>query len=182
MRRTLKTSSVPQLTLIMSLNRRANVKHYQRVDTSILMQRYLLIGYLIYVQAVLWLTVWLFVYKACQKPRLFIYKHCLSWHLSKQVGKANDFVGQINDCQTSKNHQWYNFILHISKLKGHAYRTLQGPSRLRQRNCAFSTPVVSCQPCHPQCLFLRNSWTVNGPIFILCNFCFHNKHLTSSWL
>ncbi len=66
--------------------------------------------------------------------------------------------------------------------RGHTYRLLQGPSRLRRRSGAFSVGIVKFWnrlPAHlvwspSVSIFKKNSWTVNGPKSSLqhpCNFC-----------
>ncbi len=62
-------------------------------------------------------------------------------------------------------------------LRGHTYRLLQGPGRLRRKSGAFSVlekklpaPLVMS----PSASVFKKSWTVNGPkssLQHLCNFC-----------
>ncbi len=66
-------------------------------------------------------------------------------------------------------------------LRGHAYRLLQGPSRLGRRSGAFSVHVVKYWNRLPAILImsslvsvLKNNWTGNGPksfLQHLCNLC-----------
>ncbi len=67
-----------------------------------------------------------------------------------------------------------------ASLRGHTYRLLQGPSRLRRRSGAFSFQVVKFWNRLSARLYLspsvssKNSWTVNCPkssLQHLCNFC-----------
>ncbi len=75
-------------------------------------------------------------------------------------------------------------------LRGHAYRLLQGPSRLRRRSGAFSVRVVKYWnrfPAHlvlapSASIFKKNSRTVIGSkssLQHLCNFCPHSLTIFS---
>ncbi len=77
-----------------------------------------------------------------------------------------------------------------ASLRGHTYRLLQGPSRLRRRSAAFSIRVVKYWnrlPAHQVLSSLvsilkKNSWTVNGPkssLQHLCHFCPHSLTIFS---